>query len=743
MTRRLYSYIEIDVPYCALVWDSTNAFGTCPATGLDKCYNTFATCPVLDSFVDIPVTIRLAIPTIDLPPSIDCIPCIADIEYTPSIMKPGISLGERATLSVTCKDIPHPDTGPGFDKYLVDRDYNPYDQGTLWGKFRARQPYLVGRNMRWIQGVEGQTLEEMETRHYLIESFTGPTMQGMFTIVAKDPLKALDGDRAVAPILSEGFLLSAIDADDTAITLAATGIGDTYTAAGKIAIGGSEICTFTRSGDNMTIVRAAGAKAHEAGERVQLCLEFVGVDVATAINTLMVDYAGIDDDFIPIDTWLAETTTNLQIAVTAIIVEPKSVKELVNELVEQAALAIWWDDQSQEIKLQVLRAISTDTDRFDEDNIVKGSFGVIEQPNLRVSEVWTHFAEISPLDPHDNTTNYRSVAATARLESAFFYGTSVIKKIYSRWFAIGGRSNALRLNEKILARYVNPPRRFSLRVMKYNGQEVRLGAGYLISAWCTQGASGVQVDVPVQVVQLDPSGPYYTVIAEEALYVTPDADLDNRQVTIDNDTQNINLRVAHDASYPEAVSGDHVTLWIDPSVVVGSSSTALPSVDIGDWPAGVIIDVNVKGYIEGSGAKGGDCVGSLPSNGNPGGVALYTRYPINLIIPTGAIWGGAGGGGGALSIFGVQVGGGGGAGDDPGLGGAGQFPGEPGTRLAGGLGGNGSLAVGGRGGDPGLNGSSGTGDVVGTGGAAGAAIDGDSYVTVVTGPGDIRGNRIN
>ena len=73
------------------------------------------------------------------------------------------------------------------------------------------------------------------------KSFTGPDRTGKYTIFAKDALKFADGDRAQAPLPSNGFLSAGINADDLLITLLPAGVGDEYPDSGYVNIGGKEI----------------------------------------------------------------------------------------------------------------------------------------------------------------------------------------------------------------------------------------------------------------------------------------------------------------------------------------------------------------------------------------------------------------------------------------------------------------------------------------------------------------------
>lgn len=679
-------------------------------------------------------TLRFAKPTDYLPRDIDAIPSIVDVNYTPSVISLGQNLGERATLTITFQDHRHIFNGESFNS------------GTFWGKWRARYGQkLRGRSVRWIQGLLGQTLAEMETRHFVIESTDGPTPDGKYTIIAKDILKLADNDRAQAPRPSNGFIVANIDADDTAVTLSPSGIGNAeYPAGGHVAIGGKEICAFTRSGDDLTLTRgqlSTEAISHEAGDRAQLVLRYVGEDPANIISDLFQTYAGVPSTYIPIAAWLAETEGFLQRLYTATIAEPTGVNKLVSELIEQAALAVWDDNLNQSIRLQVLRAISTTAAIYDEGNTIEGSLSSKEQPDSRISEVWTYFGQRNACEPVDRPDNYRSLAITADLESEGEYGGAAIKKIFSRWIPFGGRQVAERLNNIQLGRFKDPPRRFTLSTWRYDEMSPILGGGYRLKSWTIQDTTGAASDAPIQVTRLNPTPDHFELEGEEMLFSgTDQVDLTDRVIIIDSAINNVNLRDLHDGIYPDPAVGDSpevtLTVYIEENVIVGSSSTATPALDVGSWPSGFPITVILRGRIQGHGGNGGHPEG----NGLPGGPALYARFPIDLILDEGdgEIWGGGGGGGGHND---PDRGGGGGAGQLPGSGGPGSNGvGANGTTESGGEGASGGGFSGG--GDAGGPGQSGEASSQRLGGAAGLAIDGLSFVTK-TGTGDIRGSQTN
>jgi hypothetical protein len=722
------------------------------------------------------LTFRFAVDTGFLPADIECIPSIKSVSISPSIVGLGSDLGQRASVTVTFKDHRHIFASEEFEA------------GTFWGKWRARYGLtLRGHAFRLIRGTLGQTLDEMETRQFTIEASDGPNATGEYKLIAKDVLKFADGDRAQAPLLSEGRLLTAITNSDTSATLTPTGAGSDYPPTGFVAIGGNEVASYSRSGDTLTLTRGAQnttAVAHDAGDRVQICLDLTAGDtVESIIATLLQDYADIPSEWIPIAEWEAEVVGHLNVNFSALICEPTSVNKLLNELIEQASLALWWDDVDQVIKLQVLRAVAGAT-TIDMDTMLAGSLEITEQPDKRLSQVYVYFGKINPLVKEDQIDNYRSTVLQQDAQAEVEYGTAAIKKIYSRWIPSGGRATAELIANKHLGRFRDPPRRFGFDLLRYAQTDPQLGAGYFLESWQLQDTSGNAASVPIQVFRLNPAADRFEVEAEEMLWTPYGGDIDptTKAIIFDAHEANVNVRTRHDQLYPAPQSGQTINVYVQ-AIVIYSHSTSLPAMDIGTWPGGVTINLIVTGWIRGKGGNGGNggslTPGPFATDGTPGtqgGTALYTRQAINLTSTNGHIWGGGGGGGGggawAVSSggFGSEVagsGGGTGSGTDQGVPGAGgtasigfqsQTQGEPGSLgdfQLGGAGGNKNYAIsgsapGGDGGTPGVAGSAGTTPAPGgttssggAGGAAGIAIDGDSFVTDIGGVGDILGTQVN
>lgn len=736
-------------------------------TGDAKCVKSLGSCQVLTDFTETIETLRFTRPSAYLPKDIEAIPSLRSADLTPGTISLAEDLGERAVLTLTFDDHRTPDTGPAGDPYVTERGYDPYRRGTFFGRFRARHAYLRGRDVRLIRGFVGQTLAEMETRHYVVESIDGPAADGTFRIIAQDVLKLFDDERAIAPPVSSGVLAGAIDDNDLSVSLSPTGIGNAeYPASGYLNVGGSEIIGFTRSADALTITRGqlgTTAVEHAAGERAQLVLSFVAADPADIIESLAVDYAGIDPSFIPLAAWQAETAAYLGTVYTRHIAEPTGVRQLIAELVLEAALILWWDDLTRTIKLQVLRTIATDAATYDADNMMRGSFSVREQPEKRVSACNVYHGLRNPLLPADDPQNYAFGQSYVDTESATLYGSLALKEIYAKWITASGVTAAARVAALQVARFKDPPRRFTWALLR--GQaDAQLGQGYQIGSWALQDESGAQIMVPVQTTRLGQTEDAHTIEAEEVRFAgfdIPGADNTNRVVIFDLDQTDANLRTKHDTVYlaptdDDVDNGVNLTVYINAGVTLGASTVDRQGLVIGDWPDDFPITIVNLGRIQGHGGKGGrGCYwNETPTAGQAGGTALHTRHPITIDNTDGEIFAGGGGGGGgaAWGTFFARRwsgGGGGGAGTSGGLGGttgSGADPGLPGTADAGGAGGDDGDGLpsgydGGDGGAPGLAGSPGGGGGA-AGGAAGAAVDGHSYVTY-TAVGDRRGGLIN
>lgn len=828
-----FEFFEIDIPYCSLTYGVAPCAAALGVTGDAKCFNTLATCQDTDNIDLGTVTLRFAKPADYLPRDIDCLPWITGIEFNAATVSLGESLGTRAQLKVTLSDHRHSDAGVGLDKYHAERGYNPYERGSFWPRFRARHLSLKGVACRWIIGAVGQSLDEMEARHYFVESYDGPRVDGQFTIVATDALKFLSGDRAQAPLPTSGILLGAIDVDDVSATLSAAGVGNAeYPASGYVRIGGKEDCAFTRSGDNLTLTRGSlgtTASSHAAGDRVQLVLRYDAEDPADIINDLIDTYTEMPSARLDLALWQDETAAHLAALYTYTIGEPTPVEKIVSRVIQQAGLALWDDALAQKLRLKVIKAVPIGASTIDESSVISRSFDVQDQPDKRVSQAWVYYAQNDPTKRLEDPDNYRQIALVQDADSEVLYGSRSIVKVFADGIPAGGSTAAGRAGALVVGRHQRPPRRFKFSQLRGQDSAVRLGEGINIDWRSLQDASGAREVTPAQIIRDWPGPAIRRLEAEEMRFGAIGAiDFNTRVIRIDFNGFNLNLRSIHDALFPATFGGD-VTVTFEITSTIGSTSTANAAINVGAWPsegvtgnrtggsavitglaatgdyaagmpvtgtsipagtkilsvdsssqitltanatsgAGtataltiwlVPITIKLSGRIQGRGSDG--AVGGNPASingnaGNPGGTALYTRYPVEIETAAGEIWGGGGGGAGGGSALDAYPGapGGGGAGTLPGLAGpltqTIALSASDGQDESGGGGGVGAGTIfdfggnGGSGGDAGQPGgisSAGSAGNPALGGAAGKSIDGVSYCAFTDGAGDRRGPEVN
>lgn len=681
------------------------------------------------------------------------IPSLKSVSVRPAVLDPGESIGERESVSVSCID------------HLHRFDTDEFDKGTFWTKFRARYPTIEGAPLRVIRGRRGQLISAMDTYLYVAEKFqlsrTGAT------ITAKDPLTLLAAKAAQAPYVTQGELLAAISDVDMAFTLAPAGIGDLqYPAAGKGTIGGKEIVSFTRVADAVTLTSRGentDPVEHDAGAKFQLALVYTGEPPSVIVNDLLVNYSSVDPAWITIADWQQAVDAFINRVYTAVIAEPTAVKKLLDELCEQLGLVFFWDPFAKQIRLRPLLATAT-TASITEEIMEDGSFSSVEQPDKRVSQIWTYYGQRDPVRPVSEPDNYRRIVIKIAPNELDF-AQPAIRKIFSRWISFVGRSAAERLNDLIISRYQVPPRKFQFSLFRNKDFFAPpIGAHINVSHWFLVDGDGNAIIAPAQVTSTTHDDASLEYDAEEVRFAGEDLEPEtDKYVFIESDVFNINLRDLYDQIFNPPNPGDNVFFVVTTGARVGSQirpnyvDDPVPSMVVGDWPEAANLTLIINGKIQGIGGTGGGAeILGYDRRGTRGGTALYTRRAITVQNNGLGIWGGGGGGSVFPSSFApgdtidtrTHVGGGG-AGFIGGASGNTPNPGQYypvivngvdlriGTETEGGIP-DGFAANGGLPGEP----ATFPGDAIPDQGAAGIAIDGVSFITFTT-VGTILGPQVN
>lgn len=775
----LVTIVQIDQPLCAREYgdlEQNSPAAGCTAllgtSGTRKCYNTRATCQDSANYDPGTLTLSFARTQEGLEYLGYVIPSLESINTTPMRINIGAMdknlspFGAREAVTMVFSDHLHSDHK--VDKYRLERHtgdadqdgaYDPYERGTYWRKWLARNPYHEGDALRVYQGTVGQALAEMEVRHYVIDKINGPS-NGRVTVTAKDLFAQVEAHKAVAPFASEGELAADITAAATSFALSPTGIGDLdYGTSGHVAVG-DEAMSYTRTAgsDTLSVTRGAlntVAAAHDREDRVQVVLVYSAQQAQNITEDLLTTYGGVAAARIPSAAWDTEAADNFSNLYTAYIAEPTPIEQLIGELAEQAGFSIWPDVRTNQIELKALVPASAGAIDYtvDDDAWIKaGTLSIKRVPDQRVSEVWIYYGKINPLEDEDKKSNYRSrlIVADLNAEDSTQYGTAAIREVFSRWIAQFGRTAADDVGDRILAMFRDPPFRATFDLHAARDGLLELANPFRLDTEEVTDDTGDNKLTTHLPIKLSRSENLVHVESQQLQFFIDSAagsPADSERVLyIDQDTNNFNIRTEHDALFQAPVSGDIVRVRIAAGVVVGSSSTGTPAMQSGSWPTGIEIFIENLGRIAGAGGGGGKGglkqTGESPDGlpGEAGGLALSVAVAVKFYNIDGVIAGGGGGGGGgasAINFVHSGGGGGGGAGRAAGTAGTGgNNNATDGTLTAAGAGGSGvgDGGTGGAGGAPGQVGSSGasTADYTGgAAGAAGAAISGVSNISWV------------
>ena len=469
--RQTITIVEIDQDFC------TRTYGVAPCTAVNpqnKCFNTRATCQDPVNYEKGVLTLSFAKPSTTLPKDLNIIPSLMSSTTAPTKINPTNSdrntapLGQRSVLTLGFNDHPHTDLL--VDPYLADRNYDPLERGTFWSKWLVRNPFYQNRPVRIYEGYVGQDIAYMEKRSYFIDAINGPDSNGKVSLIAKDPLKLADRQKAQVPVASPGILRIDIDNVVDTFDIARAELTD-YPASGTVRIDDELITYASRSivtESGVDYVRLAGcvratngtiADEHNEDTVVQACVEYVDEQVWDVVYDLLTTYAGIDPSFIPYSDWNAEGIVWLpQFNVSTIISEPTGVADILNEIMEQVLMYIWWDERDQEIKLRAIRPLIGDAPQLsDDNNIIQNTVSISTDPKNRVSQVWVYWGQRNKAEDLDKEANYQRLRIRADLEAEApeQYGESRIRKIFARW--IQNDAQAINLSARLLgASYQNP-----------------------------------------------------------------------------------------------------------------------------------------------------------------------------------------------------------------------------------------------------------------------------------------------
>lgn len=473
--RDIVQICELDIDFCTRTFGNAPCLASLGAGTPRKCYNTFSTCSYKQAYNKGTLTLKFIEGSHPVKGD-NYIPALKSVSgreqeiniagFTPNVG----ALGQRASVTVKFSDFPTRDVLT--DKYWQERmsgaaqvdeaGYDPLSRGSFWQKYRARTPNFAGRSLRVVQAYysDSGTIIYDKIRYYVVSEFSGPDSSGDYTITAKDVLSLADDKNAQAPKQVRGVLLADIDATQTTAVLTPAGIGNLEYPAQGFATIGSEIVSFFRTGDSMTLTRGmkgTQAATHSANDSFQPCFNVTNVRADAVIRDLLVNYANIPAVYIPYTDWQSEFTRwGSKMVLNATICKPTGVAELLKEI-NQLGITMWWDEIGQRIRIKLNHPNEEAPKQISDAASV---MNIVRQDNddERATRVAFWAVQIDPTKALAQDNFIRQyLAIFVDGENPNMYGKPTVKTIYTRWMNQGNDAAIKIIAGRLLTRYKVAP----------------------------------------------------------------------------------------------------------------------------------------------------------------------------------------------------------------------------------------------------------------------------------------------
>ena len=675
-------WVEFDQDFCARIFGTAPCIATLAMGGGQECFNTRQTCIDPANYNRGTLTLKLYQPQAYKPLGANWLPMLRGISVSQSSINPigadsgRSALGTRGGLTVTIQDMP--DSDRVTDPYLANRvsripTYDPEQLATFWTKWRARNPYYIGREIRYCTGlIEGGQLVDVQTRRFFVTALSGPSSDGRVTITGRDIFSVYADKNIQIPPASKGKLLADFGTAATTFTLDPVGIGAEYDASGWMCIG-SEIFAFTRSGDVVTRGAQYGESVkadHQAGDSVQQCLNIVAKNPAQIMTTVVKDVGGIPAEYLDEAQWASEQVSYMPRVYSRMIAKPEGLETCLSSMSMSMYFYPMWNDRIGKMQIRAVRPADNDTIyQVDDFAIVEADSGqVSDAVDQLATQVHVYYGQRDPLKS-DEKENYaaREIFFTDE-GSPDKNRTETIKTIFAKWIPRLATVHAIDLGEKMTDRYSKVPRKFEFSAPARAIGNMWIGDFVSGNIWANVDAFGTRRPLALQVMSATVSRArdLLKFSAQEFAFDRP-VRVNEKTLIIGVDVRNYNVREEFKlvyGSYPN--SSDKIKLIVRAGVFVGSSSVSLPAVKI-PYLDGASLLIENSGIIAGHGgfaqSPSFNYLNPWPRNGC-GGDAIHLSNDVT-INNMGIISGGGGGGKNAGALTHAA---GGGAGDDIGLG---------------------------------------------------------------------------
>lgn len=413
-------------------------------------------------------------------------PLIKNITFAPSKLPPRGGLANVSKVKFTFID--EPDTDLDTDDNILDRSYIAREQGTFWGKFKARNSFLQGQLIKYtVTFLNSDGALQTLKNTWQIESVSWANKSGEVTITAKDPLNLTDALNAKCPPVSRIKLYSALAVGSH--TLAVDQV---------VGLKSPDQYTYFRINDEIVLVDGAtlavvgdhyevdivsphgrGALGtthaeHQVGAVVQEVARFDALSVDTALLKILNNYSELTASELDSINWATEIaswrSSNL---LTNYISEPTDIKTLIAEICDQNQIMMWYDSQVAKVKLKAVAPELGTLKSYTDANDI-WDLQVKEDDTLRLNSCSMYFTPRSWIGG-SKASDFENVAVS--LDTLYYdlYGAPKERNLYSKW--ITSNAVALATTGVLINRFRASPFRITFKMAYDNFALSRINTG--------------------------------------------------------------------------------------------------------------------------------------------------------------------------------------------------------------------------------------------------------------------------
>tara|TARA_R110002153_G_scaffold46216_2_gene130380 strand:+ start:4941 stop:6704 length:1764 start_codon:yes stop_codon:yes gene_type:complete len=495
-----FETVEIEFRECELTYGSSPCTANLNnASACFKTRNVLNDCQDIDNFQ--PITSSLKFNEMNLSRVIsDHRPLLKSVTVAPSKIPPRGGMANVSKAVFTFIDEPDTDQ---LDDNMLDRSYIAREQGTFWGKFKARNSFIQGQKIKYSISslTSAGVIDTQSSSYWQIESISWPNKSGEVKITAKDPLNLTDALNAKCPPVSRVKLYSALSVGtnhlflDSLVGLKSPDqltilrIGDELMEVDGSTVAiqgdGSYKVNFTANGRGILGTVHA---AHEVGVTVQEVARFDSLSIDATLAKIFNSYSEVYSDRLDTIGWSSQISSwRPSSFLTNYISEPTDIKTLISQICDQNQVMIWYSVGQQKIKLKAVAPELLNIRTYNDENDL-WDLQVSEDDTLRLNTASMYFNPRSWIGGN-KPSDFEDVSVTIDTLYYDLYGQPKERNLFSRW--ISSSVVALATTGVLINRFRASPFRIKFK-MAYKATNPSAGDNFRISSRQFQDCTGAE-----------------------------------------------------------------------------------------------------------------------------------------------------------------------------------------------------------------------------------------------------------